>query len=74
LEGGEIRSLDEGLEEKRWEVVRSEELRERVKETLGRIDDMLESKWGEEGSRWLSGREPGEAVVKGLEQREKKRE
>jgi len=44
-----------GLEEKRWEVARSGEFRDRVNETLRRLDDMLEIDFGyaeREGFEW----------------------
>jgi hypothetical protein len=64
-------SLGEGLEEQRWEAVRDEDFRERVNETLRRIDDMLESGMGvvEPGSRFFNGREPSEGVRRGMEER-----
>jgi len=66
-----LQSLGEGLEEQRWDVVRDEEFRERVQETLRRIDDVLEFGWGVQvpGSRLFSGRWPGKAVRKGNEER-----
>lgn len=64
-------SLGEGLEEERWEAVRDADFRERVNETLERIDDMLETgmRAVEPGSRLFSGRAPSRNVRKGNERR-----
>lgn len=66
-----LHDLGCGLEEERWEVVRNEEFKQRVQETLERIDDSLEYGFGtvEIGARYLSGRKPKGAVERGLEER-----
>ncbi|KAF2827021.1 hypothetical protein CC86DRAFT_466772 [Ophiobolus disseminans] len=66
--------LGEGLEEQRWDAVRDDEFKERVHETLNRIDDLLEFRWGVHvrGSRLFSGRWPGKAVRKGNDERKEK--
>lgn len=70
-----LTDLAMGLEEQRWEVVRNEEFSERVQETLCRIDDLLElSGLAPMGARYASGRWPGKAVRKGLEERRKEKE
>jgi hypothetical protein len=54
-----------GLKEQRWEVVRAEELAERVQEILTRIDNVMGLRMGMEliGSRltrrWLGGMKRG---------------